>query len=243
MTDGSTDEVSSGLDSSLPPLTVSAQLRVRADHSVTHLRGAALFASDCKPLEAEYQWPATREVLLRHVASASGAVVLSVCALEAFANELQLAAGDGLGSSLDPVVEASPLIHRLWYSVENAPLLPRFQWVLEVCGLPTLDLGALPSQAVSDLIVIRNALVHYRTEWTDDASTSTQLEDRLAGKFVENLLCTQSQLFFPYRCLGHGCGAWAVRTVLDFVREYCDRLSLPYRFQKFEEEIQGYLQV
>jgi hypothetical protein len=221
------------------PVTVlQASLRVRADHSIAHLRGAALFAADCKPLEENNSWPATPEVLLRHGASAGAAVILSVAAVEAFVNELQVAAHDGFSSATPAIKEQSRVIPSLWDTVERLPLERKLSWILQMVNVPPLPKDRDPAQSLALLLRLRNALVHYTTEWTGDSSRSAKLAHYLKGRFAENRLCMPGQQFFPYRCLGYGSGQWAVTTVSSYVRIYCEALDTPYRFETFESDIQ-----
>jgi hypothetical protein len=216
-------------------------MRVRADHSVAHLMGAALFAGDCKPLENSHTRPASSEVLLRHDASAGAAVILAVAAIEAFVNELHVAARDGFSSSVPDIRRNSQFIPSFWDTVERAPLQRKLEWILQMVHVDPLTPDGNPAQSLVLLVRLRNHLVHYRTEWTDDAELSRRLEGQLRGRFPENKLAGEGQQFFPYRCLGYGSACWAVNTVLTYVRAYCESLGVPFRFEKFENEIRDLL--
>jgi hypothetical protein len=224
-----------------PATELSVTVRLRADQSVAHLRGAALFAGECRPLEEEYTWPAASEVLLRHGAFASAAVMLAVAAVEAFANELYADALVGFSSSVPDIRRYSQSIPVVWDTVERAPLVRKLDWMLQMVRVDPLPSAVDPAQSVTLLIRLRNCLVHYKTEWTDDALQSERLESQLLGRFPNNTLSTAGQQYFPYRCLGYGAGCWAVETVLAYVRAYCARLAVPFRFEPVEEEIRGLL--
>jgi len=52
----------------------------------------------------------------------------------------------------------------------------KYQWVLSLSRVDRLLEGPEPYQSASDLMLLRNALAHYRPEWYHDKSTSDRLE-------------------------------------------------------------------
>jgi hypothetical protein len=218
-------------------LTASITWKLRTNLSYQHIRGAALNAGRCAPLERSYEWPATEGILLEHTTAAASAVILAACSLEAHINEWHLDAVDGNTNALGRAAEAAPMIAKLWDTVERQPLLRKYQWYLEVSRCQSLDRGGSAYQAVADLIEIRDYLVHYKPEWSDNPRQNKRLEDRLRGKFPLNRLSKPDQFFIPYRGLGHGCGVWAVQSVVSFVREFSDLLGVPSRLDRLEPEL------
>lgn len=70
-------------------------------------------------------------------------------------------------------------------------------------------------QVVYDL---RSAVMHYRPHWSDEQGISQKLEQRMP-RLKENRLFTDQDMFFPHRCASSDYSRWAVRTMIDFVKE------------------------
>jgi hypothetical protein len=222
-------------------LTVSGTASLRTNQSLGHLRGAALFARDCARLEEEHTWPATEEVLLRHGTAAVSAVMLAVAGLEATANEIHLDALDRNRKALGKAAEAAQSIEELWDTIEQRPVLRKFNWFLTLAGVVPMKKDTQPYMAAADLVELRNALVHYRPEWSHSMKRSPKLEARLRGKFPLNRLSMPDQFFIPYRCLGYGCAKWAVETARALLREFYSRLEVEASIDLFVEEMDTYL--
>ena len=217
--------------------SASATVKLRTNLSYQHIRGAALNAGRCAPLEKNYEWPATEVILLEHATAAASAVILATCSLEAHINEWHLDAVDGNSEALGRAAPAAKMVANLWDTVERQSILRKYQWFLEVAGCQTLNKGDTTYRAVADLIEVRDHLVHYKPEWSDNPKRNKRLEDRLRSKFDLNRLSKPDQFFIPYRCLGHGCGVWAIRSVLDLVREFSVHLGVTSRLERLEAEV------
>jgi hypothetical protein len=210
----------------LPPLQVQAHGSIRVNLALAHLRAALTHARDCEKLESEHTWPATQEILDRHFACASGAIVGATCGLEAALNEFHQDAIDGSDASLGLAAAARSQIVDLWDTVDRAPLLRKFSWILSLANAPPLSAGVLPYQSAASVIALRDALVHYKPEWYHDLERSKRLEDRLRGQFPLNRLCADGMAFVPYRACGHGSGVWACRSVVHYLTEFYEKLAL-----------------
>jgi hypothetical protein len=195
----------------------------------------------CADLEREYTWPATDEVLLRHATVASGSVILAACAVEATVNEYHLDSPDRNAPALGRAAAVAHLIEELWDTVDRLPILRKYQWILSLAHAELFDHGQEPFQAAADLVELRDALVHYKPEWSHAAERSAKLEKRLGHKFELNRLSMPGQFFLPYRCLGFGCAKWAVRVVQRFVADFASRLGVEPVLARFSPEIDGYL--
>jgi hypothetical protein len=221
--------------------SLSATAKLRVNLSLTHLRAAAFLAGECYPLEQQYKWPATEPVLNQHNAFSISSVILSVASIEAFINEFHLDACDNSISFLGRASHVAHLIRDLWYTVERGPILEKYQWILILSGVEAFKKGSAPFQPAADLIELRDSLVHFKPEWDDDARINERLEARLAGKFELNILSMPSQLFIPYRSLGHGSGAWAVNSAREFIGAFCKKLECADRIDPYDEELANLL--
>ena len=99
--------------------------------------------------------------------------------------------------------------------LEGNRLLDRFQLALYVLGKAPLDQGAQPYQGAELLVSLRNALVHYKPRWSDEAET--KLAKGLESKhFSLSPFTGAGNPFFPDKCLGYGCAKWGWESALSF---------------------------
>ena len=202
-------------------LSASLTVRVRTDFSIVHLTNAAYFAGQCAILEAGRSWPQPNEVFIPHRAFAANAIIASAATLEAFLNEVHLKAADRAEAVLGRLDQVSRQIVELWDTVERQPTLRKYEWLLSLGGLPPIPRGHSDYQGVADVIQLRDALVHAKSEWDDDSRISDRLETRLRGKFAPNGMAAPDQAFFPHRALGAGAGSWAVKSALEYMDRFC----------------------
>lgn len=189
--------------------TCSAHARIRESFVLTHLRGAACFARHAYQIEKNHSAEApgpTIEELISHVAAS---VFLSVAALDAFVNELL--ADDNQGS-LSKKEE-----HGDWRTKCNLASKRR--------GLPELNWNDPVNKNALTLRKLRNALVHFTPEWSDEKDKHAEVSREIANLFEPSLLFPKNGVLFPVRCMGHGCAEWAAKTVITFLTEaqkrYC----------------------
>jgi len=130
-----------------------------------------------------------------------------------------------------PRIRRPPILAEFWKIVErNSPILNKYEIALVACGVQAFEKGQDPFQSVDSLIEIRNALIHYRPEPSDDLRAHKKIEERVKSRFQLNPLAGTGSLWFPHRCLGSGCASWAILKVERFMTEFCQKLSIPSRF-------------
>jgi hypothetical protein len=205
----------------------SVSYRTKANFAIHHLLASAYFARKCGETERTrrsggWAWqdvPATlRE---EHLSCAVGAVVLSAAFLEAGINEVYLDAIDRNSNTFsDSQAPRVAALANEWSQIEKTSVLDKYQKALELSSMPTFDRGNAPYQPVDSLIKLRDALMHFKPEWHDQQEGHLSLEQRLKSRFAESALSAPSQVYFPHRCLGHGCAQWCVETARTFMREF-----------------------
>jgi hypothetical protein len=218
-------------------LTGSAAASVRTNLSFQHIRSAAYLAGECADLEPGNAFPAPEPITIRHTAAAMGAVISSVCAIEASINEFHLDALDRNEGRLGRAGASATLVEQLWDTVERQSILRKYQWVLSLARCEPFVRGEQPYQAAADLIELRDALVHFKPEWSHTPQRNENLERRLGGKFPLNPMAAPGQFFIPYRCLGAGCARSAVRGALAFIDSFYERLGTTPPLKQFESMI------
>ena len=211
-----------------------AFVAARQYFSGQHLSAAALCARSARAIETAKL--GAKEYVPDHRSYVIGAVLFSVASLEAAINELFTDASEGNLGRLRPVDElVIKRMGEMWllgvprtarYTVPD-----KYAIALALAGKSAFDKGAEPWQSVVKLVKLRNALVHYEPEWVplDSAKQPGDehaFEKQLAGKFPVNPLAPDENPFYPDKVLGHGCAAWGIRSAMDFMDSFKDKLGL-----------------
>jgi len=226
------------------------RVSVKSYLSQSFIRSAASFARQCWKTEREHSSQRYEDDLLtEHQALAIGAISASVSFLEATINELFFDAADPLANS--PLIKqlddnTRRLMACLW-GWENyqrtTKVLEKFQHVLRLAGKSPFDKGKSPYQEAADLIEVRNALIHYKPEWIAaytkglDQELVHDLERRLRGKFALNPFVPEGQVFFPDRCLCHGCSEWAIKSSINFVGSFLAEMKMSSSLNEIQEKL------
>lgn len=122
--------------------------------------------------------------------------------------------------------------------LEKESILGKYQKVLALRGLEAFDQGSEPYQSVDVLIKLRNALVHFKPEWHDEQIEHLRLGERFRGKFALNSFISEGTgVLFPQRCISYGCAKWAVESSLAFIKAFCERMELSFRFEQFKDRL------
>ncbi len=232
-------------DASLDDLPVSHQL------SFSHIKAAAHFAKLSYEIEDKYDDSKDSSKLFdEHRSYVIGSIITTVSYLEATINELFTDVADGVYSNgLDHNVIA--LMARMWKLEIKPPnttkvaktysplddlkpsVLQKFQIALTLAGKDLFDTGKAPYQDVDYLILLRNALIHYKPEWI---GTGEKYKDTLSEKLRKKLesriqtinpMRREADVFFPHQCLGYGCAKWAVESSVKFSDEFFSKIGLP----------------
>jgi len=206
---------------------------VKSHISLYLAASAALFARQARAIEGEHDFSASEEVKMHHRSYAIGAVVSAACFLEAAINELYLAAVDK-NPNVIPSEHDREVLASVWDDLEGqarSSILTKYQLALALTRRARFDTGANAFQDAENVVNLRNALVHYKPEWSNALKKHQTLANRLRGKFGQNpLLPRQGSIeFFPHRCLGYGCAKWAADSALRFYSEFTQRMGLPQR--------------
>ena len=215
-----------------------ARISMRNYLSTVHLWAAIHFAERAKALEFD---PAARKGYnIEHAAYVVGSVTEAAAFLESAVNELFLDCRDGHQSYITGLSAAdkNALAARWndWHAPEQRPrwieTLEKYQTALRSCGLRVFDKGLSPYQDAKLVMSLRNGLVHFTPE---DLSSDDrhELGDALRAKFDSNKLFPEpsGNPYFPSRCLGYGCAAWAVSSSRRFADEFFAKLRVSPNYQ------------
>jgi hypothetical protein len=229
------------------------EIRFRDCFSVRYIQSAALLCRLGYSIERESgaEGSVTSESALMHEAFILNSILSSVAFLEATINELYSDAVDNAFNSPDE--RSAAVFHAIaerWKNEKNfdrAPVLAKYQKVLEVTGRDPFPDQDPAFTNVKNLIEARNFLLHYRREWVvlrrgrgtcdPDESRGAAFEKILRHAFSENPLAPRNLPFFPERCLGHGFAEWAVINSLVITDEFFARLGISPPYDGIRKEL------
>ena len=161
---------------------------------------------------------------------ALSAVVLAAAAMEAGINEIYVTAVDeARDTTSSATVDCAQALSERWKDASKKPILQKHQVALEVCGKERFDEKSEPYQAARHLTQLRNALMHYKSEWDSDDGDHRKLEQNLRNRFPEAKLwapMSSKRAWLPYGCLGAGCANWACSTARTMHEAFCARLGI-----------------
>lgn len=205
----------------LDPVTVSSRARSRQDFSIVHMLAGARFSRQTKDAETRSD---NDEILQLSVAC----VISVVAALEAYANELFFDAEVSFPG------QRPEFLSGLWTYFETRQTLDKFEVALLLRNRPSLDKGKNPHQDVAALIRLRNAAVHFKSEWEDEPTTHARVTGALAGRYP---MAGGNQPKFPSQWAGHACTSWAVTSAIQFVRDFEVLAQLPDVYGPFSPSL------
>ena len=219
-------------------LTVAGTVERKVKHDFTkqHFQAAKFFTDCATHLESEPRGTDLKDEIRKnqHRAYVVGAIISAVMGLEACINEIYLDACDKDQNKLSGLGEqVMALLAEWWPRLEKsrADTCLKYQHALLLAGKPAMSEGENPYQDADSLVLLRNALTHYKSEWDDSLDQHGKLRSRLEGRFALNPLSPDAHLWFPHRCLGSGCARWAISTAETFVSEFRRRLGIATRIR------------
>lgn len=203
-------------------------ISIRAGFHTKHLLAADHFARLAGKIEDEHSFDdLSGEMRDVHLANVNAAVFFSVASLEASVNHLFADARQGNLKRFEGLHPDFPeLLRQRWSDVKGPRILPKYEAALSAAGKRPLDRGKPLYQYTQYLVDLRNALVHFYPEWDTDQERHRNLKKKLRPRFPHSPFAAGGDEFFPYKCLGHGCAAWAVETAVTFTDEFFSRLGM-----------------
>src|SRR5262249_26338419 len=144
---------------------------------------------------------------------------------EAFINEVFLNANIYLPSH-EKAVKAR------WPKYEQKKVLEKFQLAMRLRARTRMDSGATTYQNTDTLILMRNAVVHFKPEWSHKKKIQKKIEQRIRKKFPLSPFAHGDSVF-PDQCMCYGCARWCVETALAFVDAFCTQSGIENRYIQF----------
>ncbi len=219
---------------------MSLKRRVYHSFSNSLLRTSEHFTKLSFRIESENKnKKVSEEAKANNNAYVTGAIISSVAFLESTISELFWSAAKSLTGIAKELNEnlrkrMAKIYNGFFNTYKNMSTLDKYQYSLLLNGQNLFDKGMNPFQDVSLVIKLRNVLVHFEPEMIDAEENIQKLENLLKGKFEQCPFYSEpSFLFFPHRCLSHGCAKWVVISCIHFANDFYKKIGID---KKYEED-------
>ena len=208
-------------------LTGTATASSRTSLSIVHLLSAAQFARATGEIEKRHEGQPLGDFWDDLYAQSIATVLTTVAGIEAYANELFV---DHAQVFPDLRVD---VMAKLWELYEQKPTREKFEFALLLRQGGPFDRGAAPFQDVAALIRLRNALTHYKPEWSDQLDEHAKLSKSLEHRASPSPFLPLTESLFPRAWASHGSTTWAMRSAVAFLSDFERRAKLDSRIASF----------
>jgi hypothetical protein len=174
---------------------------VKCENNVEHADQSEIFG----PRERNFYWRAV--------------IIFSTNSLEAFIYDLLTDEYNGVLTQLNKDQRSNQI-----ELIERKSALEKFGFAYLLSTGRKLDSGKEPAQSIKNIFKLRNEIVHYKSEWRDEANVSISLEKKFRGKFELNNFKT-SELFFPDKCVSISSANWAIEKVKFFIKWFSSEIN------------------
>jgi len=236
-------------------ITEEFSIRMKVAYSMMHLKSANYLTQKARAIEEKYN--ITNDVSERdeYEIYCLNAILSSVSFLESHINEFFCDVRDdwpGITKKLNPDVVKT--MQNLWdFGIPRTasyPILKKYGVALSLSNKDAFDTGSRLYQDISNLVQLRNALIHFESELIDitgehelaekkvnNNSTALTLEKRLSSSFKANPYYSKGNLFFPQRCISYGCASWALRNAVTFTDLFSAKMEIPISYDHIRSEL------
>jgi hypothetical protein len=204
--------------------------KVRMNFSLHHMMAASRFAAKAGEIEDQHRGKPYGPFFDEIVVHVSSTIIMAAASLECFINEVFLMP-DIYFSELDKGFR-----EEMWELIEARRPLEKFQLATVLKKKPRMDKGGAVYQNADTLIRMRNALLHFKPEWSDEKDVHKTIEQRIRSKFPLSPFY-QGDNTFPEKCMSYGCAEWSVKVALAFVEAFSTETGIENRYLKHLDKI------
>jgi hypothetical protein len=194
---------------------------VRTSLSFQLMLTAAKFTRKVKGIEDEHAGEPFGEFFEDIISYTLATILSSMTALESYVNEIYTDR-----TTYFPGYHQQ-LIDDIWQITERRSALEKCQFALSLKDKGKFDTSAKFYQDTSDLVKLRNALVHYKPEWSHEEGEHKKLMKRLRGKFRFSPYYQNPTSAFPNSLMGYECARWSLTTVINFIDKFSELADIP----------------
>jgi hypothetical protein len=208
----------------------AVHVRTRASFGITHLLSAAYLSKCVGEIERAHAGDEFGPFWEDIQALAVATVLSAFAALEAYANEVFI------DHRLYYPEQTPAFMEKLWETYERKDVLDKVEFALLLKGIQ-VDRGSNCWVQVKALKSLRDALTHFKAEWSDEGREHSKLSKQLQHKAVMSQFPKNVDLF-PMGWVSHGTTVWAVKSAAAFLVEFERLLPPPYaKLQNFMERL------
>ncbi|MCC6787095.1 MAG: hypothetical protein IT547_04590 [Hyphomonadaceae bacterium] len=178
-----------------------------------HAYAAALFSRMVGEMEAAHQGKRLGSFFDDIYAHASPCIIMAAAGVEAYANQI-FADRALIFAHFD-----KQLLEGMWEKWAERQLSPleKFRFAFQLKGLAPMDAGAAPYQDVAAVFELRNALIHFKPEWSNARDGQEKLERKLASALARSAFYPASEPLFPFVWATHASTRWAVGSCIELI--------------------------
>jgi hypothetical protein len=202
----------------------------RMSFTLIHLRSALARLSSLRELEREHAGEAFGNFWNEIAQDASAGMMATAAFLESYVNQI-FADRQISFPGKDPA-----LLDELWRVYERHHVLDKFRLALSLRANTNLQLGSRPGQDVKALVDLRNAVIHFTPEWSNEADVHHDVSEVLKHKFPVSPYFPGESIF-PRAWIGASCLEWAIKYAVLFVREFQKQANLDDRLEPLRAEL------
>ncbi|HAS8627262.1 TPA: hypothetical protein I7792_20400 [Vibrio vulnificus] len=201
-------------------MAVNATIKIRYNYTSKHLDAASFFLTELREMEKdanEYTLtPARFEYYWR------SAIISIGCALESYIYDLLNGFVEGAYND-----ENATQKEELAKLLERRPMFEKYDFLYLHKTGRRINKGTTEYRDAQLTIKLRNEIVHFKTHWFHEPTTSEKLESNLRSKFETNQFKCVESLFFPDLCTSASCVEWALKSVENFIYWYSKSVGGP----------------
>ncbi|MGM5025718.1 hypothetical protein AB8B02_05790 [Tardiphaga sp. 862_B3_N4_1] len=205
-------------------MAFNAIVQTRMNFATQHLLAASRFSKTVYDVEQANHGAQFGDFYNEILHNASACILSAGASLEAYPNEIFADK-----AKLFPD-HSTKLLEKFWSTFERKPSIDKFQMVLFLRDKPELAPGSDTLRNVRTLIELRNALTHFKPEWSGEAARHVQISRTLDGKFSPSPFLNDSNVF-PRRWATAGCTRWAIKACLEFASLFEVAADLPSKYR------------
>lgn len=222
--------ITGDLNATLPMITCSMTSRQRINYGLHHMLSAALLTRLSFKIEKNYiqRQLLSESLQIEHNAYTVGAIMAAISSLDATINEFLMDAEDGLLPSKLFSANSIKMLSDYWNEIRGKSkyLLFKFKKASKIVSNTKIGDKNMRKN-ICYLIKIRNRLIHYEPEWDNNQNIHKEIENEFKNQFSMNPFATEDSVFFPCKCLGHGCAEWAVILSIKTIDTFYSNIKLP----------------
>lgn len=205
----------------LGEVTLVATAKVRSDLTWQHLNAASLFSRQVGELEVEHSSEAVGAFFEDIFSYATGAVMCATAGLEAFANQIFADRTTHFENFSERFLD------EVWEKfIDRMSILDKLSFALLMKHHVPYDKGHKLYQEASALIALRNGLVHFKPEWSDELDIQATLSKKLSSTLKPSRFLPNEPGLFPRAWASHANTRWAVATSVNIIEDVAIRLGL-----------------